>query len=144
MTSGEVKSALMQYCADRKLLGIQEASAGGFRFDFWWMLPSFTKQSMAGIEIKVSRADFLGDKKWRGYLPYCEKFYFACPIGLIRPEELEPGIGLLWIHENGTVQIEKRAKHRPMTEDAAKRMLLRVIFKLHFYEEPVPEGAPNE
>lgn len=33
------------------------------------------------VEIKVSKADLLGDRKWRGYLPYCERFYFAVPVG---------------------------------------------------------------
>lgn len=28
------------------------------------------------IEVKVNREDFLQDKKWEGYLPYCHEFYF--------------------------------------------------------------------
>lgn len=135
MNAREVKKALVGYCSEYKLLGIEEATAGGRRFDFWWMMPSFSNQATSGIEIKVSRADFLADKKWRGYLPYCEKFYFACPAGLIKAEELEPGVGLIYITEAGNVSFEKRAKKRPMSEEAVRKMLLRVIFKLHFREE---------
>ena len=33
------------------------------------------------VEIKVSRADLLGDSKWPDYLDYCDYFYWAVPSG---------------------------------------------------------------
>jgi hypothetical protein len=33
------------------------------------------------VEIKVSRADLLGDCKWPDYLDYCDRFYWAVPAG---------------------------------------------------------------
>jgi hypothetical protein len=33
------------------------------------------------VEIKVSRADLLGDGKWTDYLDYCDYFYWAVPVG---------------------------------------------------------------
>jgi len=33
------------------------------------------------VEIKVSRADLLGDHKWPDYLDYCDRFYWAVPAG---------------------------------------------------------------
>lgn len=36
------------------------------------------------VEIKVSRADLLGDAKWRDYLDYCDRFYWGLPPGLDR------------------------------------------------------------
>jgi hypothetical protein len=33
------------------------------------------------VEIKVSRADLLGDGKWRDYLDYCDRFFWAVPEG---------------------------------------------------------------
>ena len=33
------------------------------------------------VEIKVSRADLLGDAKWQDYLPHCDRFYWAVPAG---------------------------------------------------------------
>ena len=41
------------------------------------------------IEVKVSVGDFCGDRKWREYLPYCDRFYFAVPEGF--PGRLVPG-----------------------------------------------------
>ncbi|GAA4642359.1 MmcB family DNA repair protein [Pontixanthobacter gangjinensis] len=31
------------------------------------------------VEIKVSRADLLGDSKWPDYLDYCDRFYWGIP-----------------------------------------------------------------
>lgn len=36
------------------------------------------------VEIKVSRADLLGDGKWTDYLDYCDRFYWGLPPTLDR------------------------------------------------------------
>jgi hypothetical protein len=36
------------------------------------------------VEIKVSRADLLGDAKWPDYLDYCDRFYWGLPPELDR------------------------------------------------------------
>jgi hypothetical protein len=36
------------------------------------------------VEIKVSRADLLGDAKWTDYLDYCDRFYWGLPPELDR------------------------------------------------------------
>ncbi|GGC03661.1 hypothetical protein GCM10011494_22650 [Novosphingobium endophyticum] len=36
------------------------------------------------VEIKVSRADLLGDGKWTDYLDYCDRFYWGLPPALDR------------------------------------------------------------
>ncbi len=36
------------------------------------------------VEIKVSRADLLGDGKWTDYLDYCDRFYWGLPPELDR------------------------------------------------------------
>lgn len=36
------------------------------------------------VEIKVSRADLLGDAKWQDYLDHCDLFYWALPPELDR------------------------------------------------------------
>jgi hypothetical protein len=41
------------------------------------------------VEIKVSRADLLGDGKWPDYLDFCDRFYWGLPLALDRaPLEL--------------------------------------------------------
>ena len=36
------------------------------------------------VEIKVSRADLLGDAKWPEYLDFCDRYYWGVPPGLDR------------------------------------------------------------
>jgi len=36
------------------------------------------------VEVKVSRADLLGDGKWTDYLDYCDRFYWGLAPGLDR------------------------------------------------------------
>lgn len=36
------------------------------------------------VEIKVNRADLLGDNKWPDYLDFCDKFYWGLPPDLDR------------------------------------------------------------
>ncbi len=33
------------------------------------------------VEVKVSRADLLGDGKWQDYLAHCDRFFWAVPAG---------------------------------------------------------------
>ncbi len=41
------------------------------------------------VEIKVSRADLLGDGNWPDYLDFCDRFYWGLPLALDRaPLEL--------------------------------------------------------
>lgn len=40
------------------------------------------KGAIVIVEIKVSRADLLGDDKWPEYLEYCDRFYWGLPPSL--------------------------------------------------------------
>ena len=50
----------------------------GLRLDVMAVGPS---GDLLAVEIKVSLADLRGDRKWPGYLAWCERFYFAVPAG---------------------------------------------------------------
>lgn len=78
------------------------------RMDMWVMPRSWSKPMCTAYEIKVSRSDFLRDDKWPGYLDLCNYFYFVCPAGLIEPEELPEGVGLMWLSKTGTRLYTKR------------------------------------
>ena len=51
---------------------------GGRRAD---LMGLDAKGGLVIVEIKVSRADLLGDAKWTDYLPHCDRFYWAVPSG---------------------------------------------------------------
>jgi hypothetical protein len=53
--------------------------ANGRRADLMAVDP---KGRLVIVEIKVSRADLVGDPKWRDYLDYCDLFFWAVPQSL--------------------------------------------------------------
>jgi len=64
-------------------------------------------------EVKVSRNDFLRDDKWPQYLEYCNKFYFACPNGLITTDDIQDArVGLIWVNDNGVCRTIKNVPSR--------------------------------
>lgn len=50
---------------------------------------------MLGFEVKVSRSDWLRDKKVIDYLPMCHYLYIVAPKGIVEHSELSDGIGLM-------------------------------------------------
>jgi len=102
-------------------------TAEHLRLDAWVMNRSWVNNKITVYEVKVSRGDFLQDDKWRRYLPYCNEFYFVCPPDIIKPGELDDGIGLLVTSANGTRLFKKRKSiHRKtvIPEDLYKYILM--------------------
>lgn len=91
---------------------------GGLRkLDFLAIKPTWSPPCIVGIEVKVSRSDFLNDKKWVDYLPMCNQFYWACPKGLIKKEEIDPRAGLVYVNEQKKGKVYKRAVYRDQAPD---------------------------
>lgn len=60
---------------------------GGRRAD---LMAIDSRGNIVIVEIKVSRADLLGDAKWNDYLVHCDRFFWAVPAGFdLRPFEQE-------------------------------------------------------
>jgi hypothetical protein len=58
-------------------LTVAEVPLGnGRRADLMGLCP---KGLVTIVEVKVSRADLLGDQKWTDYLDYCDRFFWAIP-----------------------------------------------------------------
>ena len=60
------------------------------------------------VEVKSSPEDYLTDRKWAEYAPYCDAFFFAVapefPVGLIPPEPgliVADGFGGAVVRESG-------------------------------------------
>jgi hypothetical protein len=84
------------------------------------------------VEVKRTHSDFLADFKKkqkhdrlkRGSSPV-NKFLYACPEGLIQPEEVPSYAGLIWI-TNDTPRVIKtspKIHSRPITASAYHRMM---------------------
>lgn len=78
------------------------------RMDAWTMTRSWAHPCVRAYEIKVTRGDFLSDTKWRGYLPCCNEFAFACPKGVISRDELPADVGLYYVSSNAKMMTVQR------------------------------------
>ncbi|MDB5693794.1 MAG: repair protein MmcB-related protein [Alphaproteobacteria bacterium] len=79
------------------------------------------------VEIKVSRADLLGDGKWRDYLDYCDRFFWAVPPHLARILEQErylPREAGLIVADRYDAAVIREAVHRPLAPARRKAELL--------------------
>ena len=84
------------------------------------------------IECKSSRADFTSDRKWQGYLDWCDRFFWA--VGPEFPTDLLPGdTGLILADGYGAEILrhgpESRlapARRRKLVEKAARTAALRL------------------
>ena len=80
------------------------------------------------VEIKVSRADLVGDGKWTDYLDYCDRFYWAVPASLARildQERFLPGEAGLLVADRYDAAVVRDALHRPLAPSRRKAELLR-------------------
>jgi hypothetical protein len=91
-------------------------SGGLLILDGWAMKKSWANPCITGYEIKISRSDFARDDKWYGYLPYCNEFYFVCPAGMLKPEEIPEPAGLLCASKTGGVLFKKKKATRREVE----------------------------
>jgi hypothetical protein len=101
-------------------------------------LPNGRRADMMGIdakgrlvivEIKVSRADLLGDGKWADYLDYCDLFYWAVPAGFalgpFEGEALGPDISGLIVADRYDAEVVRPAPYRPLAAARRKAETLR-------------------
>ena len=82
---------------------------------------------LAIVEIKVSKADLVGDLKWRDYLDYCDRFFWAVPQSLCRVLEGEhflPADSGLLVADRYDAAILREAVLRPLAPARRKSEML--------------------
>lgn len=91
------------------------------------------------VEIKVSRADLLGDGKWRDYLGYCDRFFWAVPQGFdlapFETEAFQPDFAGLIVADRYDAAIAREAaesavpapRRKSATLDFARRAARRLL-----------------
>jgi len=86
------------------------------------------KGSLTIVEIKVARADLLGDCKWTDYLDYCDSFYWAVPQELAQlcgGERFLPGEAGLIVADRYDAVLVREPVERPLAPARRKAELLR-------------------
>jgi hypothetical protein len=81
------------------------------------------------IEIKVSRADLMGDMKWPDYLDYCDRFYWAVPTGFdlapFETDSFRPQVAGLIVADRYDAAVLREPQHRPLAGSRRKAETLR-------------------
>lgn len=84
------------------------------------------------IEVKISRADFLRetDEKRRPWQKITNRFVYAAPTGLLRPDEIPDGCGLWEIGEHGAVTIARKARANKTPDPIPHQVLVALAYRL--------------
>lgn len=98
---------------------------GGRRADVMALDP---RGGITIVEIKVSRADLLGDGKWQDYLAHCDRFFWALPQGfdlapLMRDGFLPERTGII-VADRYDAMIVREAHSVPLAAPARRRETL--------------------
>lgn len=115
------------------------------RLDGWAMRKSWANPCMTGYEVKVSRSDWLGDKKWPNYVELVNEFYLVAPEGVIRESEVPDGIGLLKVAKTGTrLFTVRKAKWREANAEKAILLMQYVLQSRATIDAPRPPQTQDE
>src|SRR5918998_2635056 len=85
------------------------------------------KGGLTIVEIKVAKADLVGDCKWTDYLEYCDRFFWAVPpslAGILAEDRYLPGAAGLIVADRYDAAIVREAAHRPLAPARRKSELL--------------------
>jgi hypothetical protein len=80
------------------------------------------------VEIKIAKADLVGDCKWTDYLDYCDRFFWAVPpdlAGLLDHDRYLPNEAGLIVADRYDAALVRDAVHRPLAPARRKAELLR-------------------
>ena len=136
---GDIEEYFTKYNNNGPFFSMFETGLDGLRFDLIRVDPY--RQYIRIFEFKSCRSDFISDKKWQKYLPYCHTFTFVCPREAIKREDIPKGIGLLWIfkyrwkdggglQKNKNWRFENEWVRRPRSKIVEQQTLTRLAFML--------------
>ena len=98
------------------------------------------------VEIKVARADLLGDAKWGEYLDHCDRFYWGLSpeldAGLVASEAFLPDMTGLIIADAYDAEIVRPAATRPLPaarrKSETQRLAALALRRLNLMLDPPP------
>ncbi|MBN2905703.1 MAG: MmcB family DNA repair protein [Rhodobacteraceae bacterium] len=131
LTPGQVLArGVCRHLRDLGFASIEEmVPAPGLRVDVMALGPA---GEIWVIECKSSRADFAADRKWRGYLPWCDRFFWAVaadfPVDILPDETgliLADGYGAEVVREGPETALAP-ARRKVLTRSFARHAALRL------------------
>lgn len=76
------------------------------------------------VECKSCRADFMADSKWQGYLPYCDRFFWAVDADF--PQDLLPDETGLILADAWDAEILREGPESKLAAARRKAMTLKL------------------
>lgn len=145
LTESDVIRILNKHCGEQKMKFFAHIYRGskGYILDGFAITQAYRSMKTIGYEIKVSRGDFLQDKKWQNYLPVCNTFYFVSPPEVIYKEDLPDGIGLYHVIDN-KLKCVKRAKKQAYDKEAVFEVFQYIALSRTSSERQKIKSAVNE
>lgn len=129
----------------RHLLGhdfvsvLELVPASGLRVDVMALGP---KGEVWIVECKSSRVDFTSDRKWQGYLGWCDRFFWAVDADF--PTELLPddtGLIIADAYDAEIVRMAPEARLAPARRKVMVHKFARhAALRLHALRDPRPRG----
>jgi hypothetical protein len=80
------------------------------------------------VEIKVSKSDLIGDSKWREYLDFCDRFFWAVPhhlCAILDGDHFLPDEAGLLVADRYDAAVHREAALIPLAAPRRKAELLR-------------------
>jgi hypothetical protein len=110
MTEKEIIKQLSHWLDDRKYpFRMPNAFVYKWECDYWAMTSSGICRE---FEIKISRADYFNDAKKDKHkvADGANYFYYVVPKDMIKPAEVDPKYGLIYVWDTGFVQVIKKPR----------------------------------
>jgi len=126
LCAADVARGVIRMLARHDLAAMTEVPLdGGRRAD---IMAIDSRGQIVIVEIKVSRADLLGDGKWFDYLDHCDRFFWAVPEGFdhgpLHGEAFLPERSGVIIADRYDAAILREAATHPLSTPGRKRCTL--------------------
>lgn len=93
------------------------------------------------VECKSCRSDYTSDHKWRGYLEWCDRFFWSVDPQF--PQEiLEPGAGLI-VGDEYDAEILSVGPDAPLPASRRKALTLRLARAAAFRAQTFADPSPS-
>ncbi|MBX3565360.1 MAG: MmcB family DNA repair protein [Sphingomonas sp.] len=126
LVAGDVARGVTRMLLAHDCVAIAEVPLdGGRRAD---LMAIDARGNIVIVEIKVSRADLLGDCKWNDYLAHCDRFFWAVPEGfdlrLFEQDCLLPARAGIIVADRYDAAVVREAATVPLAASTRKKCTL--------------------
>lgn len=117
-----LQRGVLRHLASLGMAGLEEFTPErGLRVDVMALTP---KGEVWVIECKSSLADYRADAKWQGYLPWCDRFFWAVPRDF--PQDVLPADTGVMLADDFGAALLRDAPVQPLASARRRALTLRM------------------